>query len=313
MTNRMLRAAWITLLLCLSESEKARYRKMSNDRNARRTPNDWDATRTQDDWDAARTLSYEDVPNTLYESPAANRVQYAPNVEKPTGMAGNGANIQQIPPAPFQRETGPDRIQTGPEKKRSMIPFIAAGAAVLVVIAALVFFLGSSGSKTDSSYQAGSEGSTGSKKSSGSNFAKITIVCPSSMHVGETMPIFVKAGDKVYFAASPNITWSVDNTSVAYISTEGDGALVGVSEGKVKVTAEINGITDSEVMNLHPHAVLIRVLWRWYQNLRAFLKLSVLRYLTAVPVSPFGPFPAGRTYPGLSMSPLSFGIFHSLP
>ena len=164
-----------------------------------------------------------------------------------------------------------DRIQTGPEKKRSMIPFIAAGAAVLVVIAALVFFLGSSGSKTDSSYQAGSEGSTGSKKSSGSNFAKITIVCPSSsMHVGETMPIFVKAGDKVYFAASPNITWSVDNTSVAYISTEGDGALVGVSEGKVKVTAEINGITDSEVMNLHPHAVLIRVLWRWYQNLRAF-------------------------------------------
>ena len=153
-----------------------------------------------------------------------------------------------------------------------MIPFIAAGAAVLVVIAALVFFLGSSGSKTDSSYQAGSEGSTGSKKSSGSNFAKITIVCPSSsMHVGETMPIFVKAGDKVYFAASPNITWSVDNTSVAYISTEGDGALVGVSEGKVKVTAEINGITDSEVMNLHPHAVLIRVLWRWYQNLRAFL------------------------------------------
>ena len=66
-------------------------------------------------------------------------------------------------------------------------------------------------------------------------------------------------------------------------------------------------------MNLHPHAVLIRVLWRWYQNLRAFLKLSVLRYLTAVPVSPFGPFPAGRTYPGLSMSPLSFGIFHSLP
>ena len=245
---------------------------MSNDRNATRTPNDWDATRTQDDWDAARTLSYEDVPNTLYESPAANRVQYAPNVEKPTGMAGNGANIQQIPPAPFQRETGQDRIQTGPEKKRSMIPFIAAGAAVLVVIAALVFFLGSSGSKTDSSYQAGSEGSTGSKKSSGSNFAKITIVCPSSsMHVGETMPIFVKAGDKVYFAASPNITWSVDNTSVAYISTEGDGALVGVSEGKVKVTAEINGITDSEVMNLHPHAVLIRVLWRWYQNLRAFL------------------------------------------
>ncbi len=278
MTNRMLRAAVITLLLCSSESEKARYRKMSNDRNATRTPNDWDttrtqndwdATRTQDDWDAARTLSYEDVPNTLYESPAANRVQYAPNVEKPTGMAGNGANIQQIPPAPFQRETGPDRIQTGPEKKRSMIPFIAAGAAVLVVIAALVFFLGSSGSKTDSSYQAGSEGSTGSKKSSGSNFAKITIVCPSSMHVGETMPIFVKAGDKVYFAASPNITWSVDNTSVAYISTEGDGALVGVSEGKVKVTAEINGITDSEVMNLHPHAVLIRVLWRWYQNLRA--------------------------------------------
>ena len=260
MTNRMLRAAGITLLLCLSESEKARYRKMSNDRNARRTPNDWDATRTQndwdatrtqDDWDAARTLSYEDVPNTLYESPAANRVQYAPNVEKPTGMAGNGANIQQIPPAPFQRETGQDRIQTGPEKKRSMIPFIAAGAAVLVVIAALVFFLGSSGSKTDSSYQAGSEGSTGSKKSSGSNFAKITIVCPSSsMHVGETMPIFVKAGDKVYFAASPNITWSVDNTSVAYISTEGDGALVGVSEGKVKVTAEINGITDSEVIEV---------------------------------------------------------------
>ena len=67
------------------------------------------------------------------------------------------------------------------------------------------------------------------------------------------------------------------------------------------------------LMNLHPHAVLIRVLWRWYQNLRAFLKLSVLRYLTAVPVSPFRPFPAGRTYPGLSMSPLSFGIFHSLP
>ena len=66
-------------------------------------------------------------------------------------------------------------------------------------------------------------------------------------------------------------------------------------------------------MNLHLHAVLIRVLWRWYQNLRAFLKLSVLRYLTAVPVSPFRPFPAGRTYPGLSMSPLSFGIFHSLP
>ena len=280
----MLRAAWITLLLCSSESEKARYRKMSNDRNATRTPNDWDATRTQndwdatrtqDDWDAARTLSYEDVPNTLYESPAANRVQYAPNVEKPTGMAGNGANIQQIPPAPFQRETGQDRIQTGPEKKRSMIPFIAAGAAVLVVIAALVFFLGSSGSKTDSSYQAGSEGSTGSKKSSGSNFAKITIVCPSSMHVGETMPIFVKAGDKVYFAASPNITWSVDNTSVAYISTEGDGALVGVSEGKVKVTAEINGITDSEVMNLHPHAVLNRVLWRWYQSPSGFKSLRV--------------------------------------
>ena len=96
MTKRMPRAAVITLLLCSSESEKARYRKMSNDRNATRTPNDWDttrtqndwdATRTQDDWDAARTLSYEDVPNTLYESPAANRVQYAPNVEKPTGMA----------------------------------------------------------------------------------------------------------------------------------------------------------------------------------------------------------------------------------
>ena len=67
------------------------------------------------------------------------------------------------------------------------------------------------------------------------------------------------------------------------------------------------------VMNLHPHAVLTRVLWRCYQNLRAFLKLSVLRYLTAVPVSPFRPFPAGRTNPGLSMSPLSFGIFHSLP
>ena len=74
------------------------------------------------------------------------------------------------------------------------------------------------------------------------------------------------------------------------------------------------GIFNDEcVMNLHLHAVLIRVLWRWYQNLRAFLKLSVLRYLTAVPVSPFRPFPAGRTYPGLSMSPLSFGIFHSLP
>ena len=259
MTNRMLRAAWITLLLCLSESEKARYRKMSNDRNATRTPNDWDTTRTQNDWDAtrtqndwdatetqndwdatrtqndwnakrtqngreaARTLSYEDVPNTLYESPAA----------------------------PFQREKGPDRIQTGSPKKRSIIPFIVAGGVVLVVIAALVFFLGSSGSKNSNSHQAGSAGSTGSAKSSGSSFSEIDIVCPdSSMHVGETMPIAVKAGDKVYFAASPNITWSVDNSSVAYVSTEGDGALVGVSEGKVTITAEINGITDSEVIEV---------------------------------------------------------------
>ena len=66
-------------------------------------------------------------------------------------------------------------------------------------------------------------------------------------------------------------------------------------------------------MNLHPHAVLSRVLWRWYRSPSGFKSLQVFCYLTFVPVSPFGPFPAGRTYAGPSIGPLSVGIFHSTP
>ena len=44
-----------------------------------------------------------------------------------------------------------------------------------------------------------------------------------------------------------------------------------------------------------------------------FKALRFSDLLTVVPLSPFGPFPAGRTNTGLSMSPLSVGIFHSPP
>ncbi len=156
-----------------------------------------------------------------------------PKMEKTTGMNGAGAN-QQIPAALSQTENGPARTQTGSGKKRSKIPFIAAGAIVLVLIAVLVFFLLG---RDDNSFQA---------KAARANFDEITIVCNSTLHVGETIPLSVNTGDFIFFASSSNITWTVDDTSVAYISKEGDGALVGVSEGKVTITAEIKGITDTK-------------------------------------------------------------------
>lgn len=155
------------------------------------------------------------------------------NEEKTTGINGAGAN-HQLPASLSQTEKGPARTQTGSGKKRSKIPFIAAGAAVLVVIAALVFFfLG----RNDNSFAA---------KAANAKFDEITIVCHSQLHVGESIPLAVDTGDILFFATSSNITWSVDDSSVAYVSMEGDGALVGVSEGKVTITAEINGITDSK-------------------------------------------------------------------
>ena len=154
------------------------------------------------------------------------------NEEKTTGINGAGAN-QQIPAALSQTEKGLAPTQTGSGKKRSKIPFIAAGAAVLVVIAALIFFLG----RNDNSFAA---------KAANAKFDEITIVCHSQLHVGESIPLAVDTGDTLFFATSSNITWSVDDSSVAYVSMEGDGALVGVSEGKVTITAEINGITDSK-------------------------------------------------------------------
>ncbi len=135
---------------------------------------------------------------------------------------------------PSQTEKRPDRIQTGSGKKRSKIPFIAAGAAVLVVIAALLFFLGRPPRNSFS------------EKAANASFDKITIVCPDSLHVGETVPLSVDTGDFLFLASSSNITWTIDDSSVAYVSTKGDGALVGASEGKVTITAEINGITDSK-------------------------------------------------------------------
>ena len=69
----------------------------------------------------------------------------------------------------------------------------------------------------------------------------------------------------------------------------------------------------SSHMNLHPHAVLSRVLWRWYQSPSGFKPLRVFWYLTVVPVSPFGPLAAGRTHAGPSIGPLSVGILHSPP
>ena len=131
-----------------------------------------------------------------------------------------------------------DRLQAGSGKKQSKIPFIVAGAAaVLVVIAALIFFLG----RNDNSFAA---------KAARAQFDEITIVCPSRLHVGETAPLSVDTGEFLFFASSSNITWTIDDTSVAYVSKEGDGALVGVSEGKVTITAEIKGITDTKVVEV---------------------------------------------------------------
>ena len=139
-----------------------------------------------------------------------------------------------------ERDEKPHQPQA---KGKSKMPLIVAAAAVLI-IAVLVFAKGFGSGSSGSSSGHTSSNTSGSTTSS-KKVQSVSIVCKSPVHVGETVMLGLNTGDVTYYASSPNVTWTVSDPSIAYVSTDGDGGLVGVSEGTVTIKAELDGVTDS--------------------------------------------------------------------
>ena len=66
------------------------------------------------------------------------------------------------------------------------------------------------------------------------------------------------------------------NADAAFVSVENIVAACHIPEDDVRdLVAVLSELLRHHLMNLHPHAVLNRVLWRWYQSPSGFKPLRI--------------------------------------